>query len=89
MQQEQAMLSPVSDSFIENTIAAAPVKKKLKVVHINELGEPVSEAPNTARYYEHRPLQFRFINQQVYTSSSLPLNSTGFTIFKTKSVPSN
>ena len=68
-------------------VATIPEKKKLKVVHINELGDPVTESPNIARSREHRSL-VKFINREINTS--LPSSgNTGFNIFKTKTVPSN
>lgn len=66
----------------------SPEKKKLKVVHINELGDPVSEAPNLARYYEQHSFQFKFMNQEVYTRFSPAVSKTGFKIFTTKN-PTN
>jgi hypothetical protein len=71
-----------------NITAALPAVKKLKVVHINELGDPVAEAPGIARSYEHRSLPVRLINQEVYTAPP-SLGNTGFNIFKTKPTPSN
>ena len=89
MQQEPAISSPpVIDSPVETTLAVSPLKKKLKVVHINELGDPGEETLNIARYYERRSFQLKIINQEVYSSSSRPSNNTGFKIFKTKT-PSN
>jgi hypothetical protein len=70
-------------------VALLPEKKKLKVVHINELGDPVAEAPIIARNYEHRSFQIKLINQEVYTSPPPSSGNTGFNIFKTKNVPSN
>jgi hypothetical protein len=51
-------------------VANLPEKKKLKVVHINELGEPVTDAPNIARLYNRHSFQFKFMNQEGYTTSS-------------------
>lgn len=66
-----------------------PEKKKLKVVHINELGVPVSEPPVIARNSESHSFQLKLLKQEVYTGSSLPANSTRFKIFTTKNIPSN
>jgi hypothetical protein len=70
-------------------VANLPEKKKLKVVHINELGDPVSETPNIARYNEQHSFQFKFMNEEVYTKSSPSVNNTGFKIFATKSISTN
>ena len=80
-------LPPVIDSPVETTLAVSPFKKKLRVVHINELGDPGEETLNIARYYERRSFQVKLINQEVYTSSSRSSNNTGFKIFKTRTPP--
>jgi len=77
------------DSSFKTTLAVAPVKKKLKVVHINELGDPVEETSNITKSYEYHAFQFKLINKQVDTYSSLPVNNTGFNILKLKNAPSN
>ncbi|MEP6615808.1 MAG: hypothetical protein ABJA57_04485 [Ginsengibacter sp.] len=73
-------------SPILSTSTVAQVKKKLPVVHINELGISGDDPSNMARYYEHRAFQLKFINQQVYTTSS---PGRGFNILKSKINPSN
>jgi hypothetical protein len=70
-------------------VANLPEKKKLKVVHINELGDPVSESPNIARNNEQHSFQFKFMNQEVYTRSSPAVTKTGFKIFTTKNLTTN
>jgi hypothetical protein len=75
---------PVSTTI--SIVAILPEKKKLKVVHINELGDPVAETPNIARFADRHTFQLKLINQEVYTSS-LPSANTGFNIFKTKNAP--
>lgn len=67
-------------------VANLPEKKKLKVVHINELGDPVSESSNIARYNEQHSFQFKIMNQEVYTRSSPSFNQKGFKIFATKNL---
>ncbi|HSQ44540.1 MAG TPA: hypothetical protein VLM16_06060 [Ginsengibacter sp.] len=67
-------------------VANLPEKKKLKVVHVNELGDPVSESPNIARYNEQHSFQFKIMNQEVYTRSSSAVTQKGFKIFTTKNL---
>ena len=88
IQQQLAIVPPLVDSSVGVKLAMAPVKKKLKVVHINELGDP-EETSNTARYSEHHSFQLKLINPEVYSISSLPSNSIGFNIFKSKNPFSN
>ena len=71
------------------TAVAVREKKKLKVVHLNELGDPVSEPRNRLLPDDYGLIQFKLINQQVYTSSPAPSNSTGFNILQSKNVSSN
>jgi hypothetical protein len=66
-----------------------PEKKKLKVVHINELGVPVTEPPVIARNSETHSFQLKLLNQEIYTGSSLSSNNTRFKIFTTTNIPSN
>ena len=77
------------DTAISLVTINAPVKKKLMVVHVNELGEPLEESPNIARNNEQHSFQFRFMNQEVYTRSSPSVTKTGFKIFTTKSLTTN
>jgi hypothetical protein len=79
-------IAPV-DTVI-SIVAILPEKKKLKVVHINELADPVIEPASIARSYERRSFQVKFINHQLNTSPPSSGN-TGFNIFKTKPTPSN
>lgn len=72
-----------------SVVANLPEKKKLKVIHINELGDPVPESPNVARYAEHHSFEIKLLNQEVYTSPSNTSGYTGFNIFKIKNAPSN
>jgi hypothetical protein len=63
------------------TTAMIPSKKKLNVVHINELGDPVIETPDMAgKIGKH---SFKLGNQEVYANPSVYKN-TDFTILKTK-----
>jgi hypothetical protein len=71
------------------TSVAVTEKKKLKVVHINELGDPVLEPRNTMHPDDYGVIQFKLINQQVYNISPVPVNSVGFNISKSKNVSSN
>ncbi len=74
----------------ENNILAKastfPAKKKLKVVHINELGDPVEESPDVARNADIHSFQFKFGNGGAY-NSSLTSKTTGNTFLKTKTSP--
>ncbi|MDQ2718593.1 MAG: hypothetical protein M3Z26_02345 [Bacteroidota bacterium] len=68
---------------------APPSMRKLKVIHLNELGDPVEASPDLANKRDLHSFQFKLAAQEVYTNSPVAFNKTGFTILKTKSSPSN
>lgn len=77
---------PPTDNIL-NITDKLPGKKKLKVVHINELGDPVEKSTDMAHGKESHSFQFKFANQVVYINSAPASNKDGFTILKTKSSP--
>ena len=85
----KSAVMPVDTEINLVTNNNAPAKKKLIVVHINELGDPVSESPNIARNNEQHSFQFQFMNQEVFTRSSPAVTKTGFKIFTTKNLTTN
>jgi hypothetical protein len=74
------------DSSMQTTTAITPLKKKLKVIHINELGDPVEEHPNIAHTTIHS-FQFKLANQEAYVNPSANSNATGFNIPRLKTSP--
>lgn len=70
-----------------NIIAVIPAKKKLRVVHMNELGDPTEEAPAVAHKTDIHSFQMKFGNEEVFVNPSIASNKTGFVILKTKSSP--
>ncbi|HVZ97443.1 MAG TPA: hypothetical protein VG847_11245 [Chitinophagaceae bacterium] len=47
-------------------VATMPAKKRLKVVHVNELGDPAGEPFQYKKYNDNVSVHFRFMNQQVF-----------------------
>jgi len=76
-------LQPVDSA--SSIAATLPPGKKLKVIHINELGDPVEVSPETVNKKELRSFQLELASQEVYSHSPVAFNKSGFTIFKTKS----
>ena len=76
-------LQSVGTSIKINSVA--PLKKKLKVVHINELGDPVKEPTEIANRQELHSFQLKFAGQETHSNPSVDLNKSGFTILKIKS----
>ena len=61
---------PVQEMPAVNVMALLSNTKKLKVVHVNELGDPVIEIHSKLRITDYRPIQIRLINQEVYSITS-------------------
>jgi len=76
-------LQPIDTLKKNIVLITQPQKKKLKVVHINELGEADEEQPTTVRSTDTHAFQLRFANQEVFVNHSNS-KATGFVILKTK-----
>ena len=59
-------------------------KKKLKVVHINELGDPVETLPEIVKNSDRHTFQFKIASQETYINPATASNTNGFTILKIK-----
>jgi|SRR5690348_8832355 len=61
-------------SLVDSTIsitANLPLKKMLKVVHVNELGDPIIKPFQYKKYDDNTSSAFRFMNQRVFDNSSV------------------
>lgn len=67
-----------------STTTVLPPKKKLNVVHINELGDPVMESPDITRIEDIHSFQLKFGNGEVLSNSPITSKSSGLIILKTK-----
>jgi hypothetical protein len=89
-QQDSIVLpQPVVEAIAVSNPIITAATKKLKVVHINELGTPVILPYNLAHVDDYGPVQIKLINQEIYNNSSTLSNNTSFNIFKTRNSPSN
>jgi hypothetical protein len=75
-----------SVDMVPNVAVIMPPKKQLKVVHINELGDPVEELPNVVRNETHS-FQLKLGNQEVFVNPAVTSHTPGFTILKSKTSP--
>jgi hypothetical protein len=66
------------------TTASVPPKKKLNVVHINEMGDPVIEFPDITRIEDIHSFKLKFGNGEVFSNSPTVSRPSGFIILKTK-----
>ena len=80
---DNTSLQPIHTSSYLTAII--PAKKRLKVVHINELGDPVELATDMAREADKRSfLSIKLANEEVYNNPSVALSKSDFTILKMK-----
>jgi hypothetical protein len=66
------------------TTTVFPQKKKLNVVHINELGDPVIESSDITRITDTHSFQLKFGNGEVLSNSPIASKPSGLIILKTK-----
>ncbi len=78
-------LAPL-DTFVSLTANIA-VKKKWRVIQINELGDPVESEPSLVRNTGNHSFQFLFANQEIFSNPAVASSEKGFTILKIKTSP--
>jgi hypothetical protein len=88
----QATLTPGTTDLIAagnsiSVVTQIPAKKKLKVVHINELGDDVEQSPDVARNADIHSFQFKFGNGEAYMNASRTSKATEYSFLKTKTSP--
>jgi hypothetical protein len=81
--------SAVQDMPVVKAIAALGTIQKLRVVHVNELGDAPPEIHSRGFIADYRTVQIKLINQEVYTNASSAINNPGFNFLKTTNAPSN
>jgi hypothetical protein len=69
---------------LSSLVIIQPETKKLKVVHINELGDPVETLPEIVRNSDKHTFQFKIASQEIYINPTTASNTNGFTILKIK-----
>ncbi len=75
---------PSTDSIVVTTAGIMHAKKKLKVVHINEIGDPVEALSEITHKTDLHLFQLKLATQEVYDKSSVASNTTGIPIIKLK-----
>ena len=78
----------VTVATVKHPAALSPAKK-LKVVHINELGETTPDAYPMVRMEDNGASRVRLINQELFSNAGSGAMGSGFNIFKSKNTPSN
>jgi hypothetical protein len=69
------------DSAMATNITTPP-KKKLRVVHVNEIDQPAEESTANQLTQKHG-FEFRIINNEIYNPSNVPV-SNGLILFKSR-----
>lgn len=78
---------PIDTSIV--AITPTIVKKKLKVIHINELGTPVEDEAKDDRYAERPKFHKRFSSQDIFTNTEDNSHNLSNDLFKLKLSPQN
>jgi len=83
-QAPEPLAKPLQIINTNSTATVIPQKKKLNVVHINELGDPVIESSDITRIEDIHSFKLKFGNGEVFSSSPVASKSSGLIILKTK-----
>ena len=81
--EKEPLVKPLQIINTNPTIAGLP-KKKLNVVHINELGDPIIESSDVTRIEDIHSFKLKFGNGEVLSNSAVVSRPSGFIILKTK-----
>ena len=73
---------------VKYPVALSPAKK-LKVVHVNELGETTPDAYPMVRMEDNGASRVRLFNRELFSNAGSGAMGSGFNIFKSKNTPSN
>ncbi len=82
--EKKPVVKPLQIINTNPTTAVFPQKKKLNVVHINELGDPVIKSSDITRVTDIHSFQLKFGNGEVLSNSPIASKSSGLIILKTK-----
>jgi len=81
--EKEPIVKPVQIINTNPATALLPQRKKLNVVHINELGDPV-ESSDITRIADMHSFQLKFGNGEVLSNSPIASKPSGLIILKTK-----
>jgi hypothetical protein len=86
---EQAVTATITeptlnfDSSVKEITTAVPVKKKLIVIHINDLGQPMEGATADTKFEKHG-FQLKILNNETYNPASANFPNNGIILIKSK-----
>jgi len=82
--EQEPVAKPLQITNTNSTAAVIPQKKKLNVVHINELGDPVIEFSDITRIEDIHSFELKFGNGEVFSNAPIASKPPGVIILKTK-----
>lgn len=74
--------NPLYDSINKGIVAATPARKKLKVVHLNEIGQPAVEPTVNNRFLEKRGFELKIMKSETYNPVSGSSANNGLILTK-------
>ena len=82
--EKEPVVKPLEIINTNATTAVLPQKKKLNVVHINELGDPVIGNPDVVHNTDVHSYRLKLASGEVFTNPAVISGANGFTFLKTK-----
>ena len=73
-----------SDSSAKEIATVAPVKKKLRVIHINDIGQPMEKSTADHQLIKRDGFQLKILNNETYNPVPAMAAKDGFIIFKSR-----
>jgi hypothetical protein len=82
----ETVIEPVLDfdSSAKEITTVAPVKKKLRVIHINDIGQPLEKSTADNQFIERDRFQLKILNNETYNPIPTSAVKDGFIIFKSR-----
>jgi hypothetical protein len=81
--EKEPLAKPLQIININPTAAVRPQKKKLNVVHINELGDPVIGNPDVVHNTDIHSFRLKLASGEVFTNPAVVSGANSFTFLKT------
>ena len=82
--EKEPIVRPLLIINTNQTTAVLPQKKKLNVVHINELGDPGIGNPDVVHTTDVHSYRLKLASGEVFTNPAVISGANGFTFLKTK-----
>jgi hypothetical protein len=82
----ETLIEPVLhfDSSAKEKITAVTAKKKLRIIHINDIGQPMEESTADNQFIQRDRFQLKILNSENYNPISTSPARNGLILFKSK-----